>query len=340
MNAHATIIAHRRDIALDITTKILADLERGVLPWKKPWDGARTGVALPRRATGEAYRGVNILMLWSAAVAKGYASPYWITLRQANQLGAAVRKGERGEMVVYYGQAKRTRATSSKANPEDTFRFLKCFTAFNAEQVDGLPDRFYPAPADTGLMPIAAHEAWFAKLGIKRILTQDIACYIPSKDVIGMPPLGAFDSPEHYAATLDHEAVHATGAPHRVGRDLSKRFGAHALAAEELVAEIGAAILGAHLGLPPDHLSDHAAYVGHWMKLLKDDKRAFLSAAAQAQTAVDWLLSRSEPLGPHTIGAGERGELGGDQPGGNRRTASRSKASAVCTLAPRPATDT
>ncbi len=92
---------------------------------------------------------------------------------------------------------------------------------------------------------------------------------------------------------MNHEAVHATGAAHRVGRDMSKRFSTHALAAEELVAEIGASILGAHLSLPPGHLSDHASYVGHWMKLLKDDKRAFLSAAAQAQTAVDWLLEKA-----------------------------------------------
>jgi antirestriction protein ArdC len=196
--------------------------------------------------------------------------------------------------VVYYGQAKKTRETGAGVELEDSFRFLKCFTAFNAEQIEGLPERFFPAPADAGSLPIAAHEAWFAKLDIKRILTQDIACYIPSKDVIGMPPVAAFDSPEHYAATLNHEAVHATGAAHRVGRDMSKRFSTHSLAAEELVAEIGASILGAHLGLPPGHLSDHASYVGHWMKLLKDDKRAFLSAAAQAQIAVDWLLIKAD----------------------------------------------
>lgn len=293
MTVHTSFAGQRRDIALEITTKILAELERGVMPWRKPWDGARTGLPLPRRATGENYRGVNVIMLWSAAVAQGYASPYWITLRQANQIGAHVRKGERGEMVVFYGQAKKTRDNGAGEKVEHSFRFLKFFTAFNAEQIEGLPERFFPTPAEADILPIAAHEAWFAKLEIKRILTQDIACYVPSKDVIGMPPLVAFDSADHYAATLNHEAVHATGAAHRVGRDMSKRFSAHALAAEELVAEIGASILGAHLGLPPDHLSDHASYVGHWMKLLNSDKRAFLSAAAQAQTAVDWLLDKA-----------------------------------------------
>jgi antirestriction protein ArdC len=273
----------------------LSELERGVMPWRKPWDGARTGLALPRRATGENYRGVNVIMLWSAAVAKGYAlalldhAPPSQPIRRACAQGRArrnrrlLRPGEEG------------RATMAGEKVEDSFRFLKFFTAFNAEQIEGLPERFFPAPAEADILPIAAHEAWFAKLDIKRILTQDIACYIPSKDVIGMPPLAAFDSADHYAATLNHEAVHATGAAHRVGRDMSKRFSAHALAAEELVAEIGASILGAHLGLPPDHLSDHASYVGHWMKLLKDDKRAFLAAAAaaQAQSAVDWLLAKS-----------------------------------------------
>ena len=108
MNIHTKLDSQRRDIALEITTKILTELERGVMPWRKPWDGARTGLALPRRATGENYRGVNIIMLWSAAVAKCYESPYWLTLRQANQLGAHVRKGERGELVVHYGvQARR-----------------------------------------------------------------------------------------------------------------------------------------------------------------------------------------------------------------------------------------
>jgi antirestriction protein ArdC len=104
MTIHSTIAGQRRDIALDITTKILAELERGVMPWRKPWDGARTGVALPRRATGENYRGVNVIMLWSAAVAKGYVSPYWITLRQANQIGAHVRKGERGGRLLRPGE--------------------------------------------------------------------------------------------------------------------------------------------------------------------------------------------------------------------------------------------
>jgi antirestriction protein ArdC len=282
-----------RDVAADITSKILAELEQGVLPWRKPWNGARTGLALPRRATGEIYRGVNVLLLWSAALERGYTSPYWLTFNQAAKLGAHVRKGERGEVVVYYGQATRTRVDAAGAEVEDRFRFLKWYVVFSADQIDNLPARFHPAPIDATIMPIEAHEVWFSKLDIGRMLTRDIACYIPSKDVIGMPPIAAFDTPEDYAATLDHESVHATMAPHRVGRDMGRKFSQYALAAEELVAEIGACLLGAHLRLPPHHIHDHASYIGHWMKLLSDDKRAFLSAAAQAQSAVDWLLAKS-----------------------------------------------
>lgn len=288
LNANA-----RRDVAADITAKILAELEAGVMPWRKPWDGARTGVTLPRRATGEIYRGVNVVLLWCAAFERGYGSPYWLTFNQAAKLGAHVRKGERGEIVVYYGRGVRKRLDDAGAEVEDPFRFLKSYVVFNADQVEGLPARFHPAPVDLGLLPDAAHEAWFSGLEIGRILTRDLACYIPSRDVIGMPPIAAFDSAADYAATLNHESVHATMAKHRVGRDMGKKFDKHALAAEELVAEIGASLLGAHLRLPPAHIHDHASYIGHWMKLLADDKRAFLAAAAQAQTAVDWLLAKS-----------------------------------------------
>jgi len=282
-----------RDIARDITDKILASLAAGVLPWRKPWDGARTAPALPRRASGEYYRGINIVMLWHAGVAHGYGSPYWLTFGQAMKLGAHVRKGERGQAVVYYGSATRSRRDSAGAEIEERFRFLKSYVAFNAGQIEGLPERFYATAPIEAPLPLAGHEAWFDKLAIARILSRDIACYIPSRDVIAMPPLAAFNSAQDYAATLNHEAVHATAAPHRVGRDLSKRYDQHEVAVEELIAEIGAAILGAHLGLAPAHIHNHAAYIGSWMQVLNDDKRAFLFAAAQAQRAVDWLLAKS-----------------------------------------------
>ncbi len=289
-----TLSAKRRDIAGEITARILAELDRGVMAWRKPWDGARAELGLPRRYNGQIYRGVNVVMLWSAAAARGYRSPFWLTLRQANQLGGVIGKGERGELVVYYGRAEKARTDDNEACPH-VFRFLKYYIAFNADQIRGLPEKFYGRLGPTTIASLAAHERWFSELDIKRVLTQKTACYIPSDDVIGMPPIEIFDSAEDYAATLNHESVHATMAAHRVGRDMAKRFCKHARAAEELVAEIGASILGAHLHLPPGHIYDHAAYIGHWMTLLSDDKRAFLAAAAHAQSAVDWLLAKSAP---------------------------------------------
>ena len=293
----------RRDIAVDINARILASLEQGVMPWRRPWGGARIGPVLPRRVTGECYRGVNTIMLWHAAAVHGYTSPYWLTFKQAVKLGAHVRKGERGELVVYYGVAPCRQTRADGASSDETFRFLKAYVAFNADQIEGLSEAFHPRFEDIAARPIAAHERWFAGLKINRILSRDTACYIPSRDVIAMPPLAAFHSAEAYAATLDHEAVHATAAPHRVGRDLSRRFDKQAVAAEELVAEIGAAILGAHLRLPPDHIFDHAAYIGNWMSILRSDKRAFFHAAAQAQLAVDWLLDKSPPPGASDVAA-------------------------------------
>jgi antirestriction protein ArdC len=293
MTTHQARAGARRDVAAEITAKILAELEAGVMPWRKPWDGARCGAVLPRRATGETYRGVNVILLWCASVERGYSSPYWLTFNQALKLGAQVRKGERGETVVYFGQGTKKSRDDAGVESEDTFRFLKWYVVFNADQIDNLPARYFPAPPVCEIDPIALHEDWFAKLEIARIVTRDLACYIPSKDVIGMPPLAAFDTADDYAATLNHESVHATMAPHRVGRDMGKKFSGAALAAEELVAEIGASLLGTHLRLPPNHIHEHAAYIGHWMKLLANDKRAFLSAAAQAQLAVDWLLAKS-----------------------------------------------
>lgn len=285
----------RRDIAADINTKILADLGRGVLPWRKPWDGARAGGAagLPLRVGGEPYRGVNIVLLWSAAVEAGFRSRYWLTFNQAMKLGAHVRKGEKGEVVVYYGRAVKTRTNTAGEETEDVFRFLKSYVVFNADQVEGLDAHFYAQPAATAIMPMAAHEAWFAKLDIPRIVTRDLACYIPSRDVIGMPPIEAFDTAEDYAATIDHETIHACKAKHRCDRDFSKRYPDGAYYVEEICAELGAAYLGAHLGLPPGHIHDHSAYIDHWVKLLKSDKRVFLDAAAKAQASVDWLLAKS-----------------------------------------------
>ncbi|MBT9444117.1 MAG: DUF1738 domain-containing protein [Hyphomonadaceae bacterium] len=286
----------RRDIAADINARIIEHLERGVLPWKQPWSGAGDGGAagLPLRSNGAPYRGVNIVLLWMAAAARGFRASRWYSFRQAVALGAHVRKGETGERVVYYGRIPRTRTDTRGETVEDAVRFLRAYVVFNADQIEGLApdDGETPSTVETPAS-LADHEAWFSTLEIARILHPDRAFYSPARDVIAMPPLAAFDSPDLYAQTLNHECVHAAGASHRAGRDFSGRYGPDAYAVEEICAELGAAYLGAHLGLPPGHIHDHSAYIGHWIAALKNDRRAFLEAAAKAQAAVDWLLAKS-----------------------------------------------
>ncbi|KAF0182490.1 MAG: antirestriction protein [Alphaproteobacteria bacterium] len=296
--------AARRDIASDITQALLAELDRGVMPWRKPWDAARVSggdVTLPRRVTGEPYRGINVVLLWSAAAAHGYASPTWLTFRQAHACGGQVRSGEKGQIVVYYGRAQRTRIDGAGVERDDSFRFLKSFVVFNTAQIAGLPERFHPAPAVDSAQPILPrdYEAWFARFGVPRIATADLACYWPGRDAIGMPAPAAFDTIEHYQATELHEIGHMSGHPARLNRDM-RRYGVHMIAAEELVAEIFSAIAGTYFQLSPTHLHDHASYIASWIRLLKDDKRAFFAAAAKAQAAVDWMLTVNPPPGVET----------------------------------------
>lgn len=289
-----TAKAPRADLYSTITDRILADLEQGVRPWFKPWSAGHTEgrITRPLRHTGEPYSGINVLLLWSEAVAHGYAAPHWMTFKQALDFGAHVRKGEKGSLVVY---ASRIEKTETGENGEDTERsipFLKSYTVFNVEQIDGLPERYLapaappPAPMDR----IAHAEAFFAATGSDLRHGGHQAYYAPALDYVQMPPFAAFRDAESYYSTLAHEHVHWTRHPTRLARDFGrKRFGDEAYAREELVAELGSAFLAADLRLTPEPREDHAAYIASWLKVLKGDKRFIVSAAAFAQRAADFL---------------------------------------------------
>ena len=279
-----------------ITAKILADLERGVRPWTKPWSAEHLGgrVVRPLRATGECYSGINVLLLWIEAVANGYASPTWMTYRQAQALGGQVRRGQTGAPVVYFGQT--TKAETDAGTGEEAerqIRFLKSYTVFNVGQIDGLPERFMaPAPQPREAPPerIASADGFFAATGAELRHGGDRAAYSVVEDVIRMPPLPAFRDAESYYVTLGHEAVHWTRHPSRLDRDLGRKaWGDEGYAREELVAELGAAFLSADLGLALEPREDHAAYLASWIKVLKGDSRAIVSAAAQAERATAFL---------------------------------------------------
>ena len=285
----------KNDVYQRITDQIVHELEQGVRPWMKPWSAvhAEGRVTLPLRANGVAYRGINVLMLWSAAMAKGYGAPVWMTFKQALEFKAHVRKGEQGSLVVYADRLTRaeTDADSGEAT-ERSIPFLKSYTVFNVAQIDGLPERFYakPAPRGESVQRIEAAEAFFAATGTTIVHGGSRACYVTRTDNIHMPCIDCFRDAESYYATLAHEVTHWTRHPSRLAREFGrKRWGDEGYAMEELVAELGAAFLSADLALTPEVREDHAAYIASWIEVLKNDKRAIFAAASYAQRAADFL---------------------------------------------------
>jgi antirestriction protein ArdC len=285
----------KADVYEKVTARIIADLEKGERPWFKPWSAehAAERITRPLRHNGTPYQGINVVMLWSAAVAAGYAAPIWMTYRQAQELGAQVRKGETGSLVVFASTISRTgmdEATGEETEQE--IPFMKGYTVFNVEQIDGLPAHFH-APAAPRLDPVQRidkAEAFFTATGARIGHGGTMAFYSINDDRVQMPPFETFKDAESYYATLAHEVTHWTRHPTRLNRDFGrKRWGDEGYAMEELVAELGAAFLSVDLDLTPEPRADHAAYIGHWLKVLKADKRAIFSAAAHAQRAADYL---------------------------------------------------
>jgi antirestriction protein ArdC len=274
-----------------ITAAIIDRLEAGTRPWVQPWTGA--SVSRPLRACGTPYQGINVLWLWMATETAGHSSPFWMTYRQSQLLGGQVRKGERGTVAIFY------RAYQADKDDEDdeapgqcTRRVLKSFTVFNACQIEGLPDRFFPEPRP---LPApterdSALDRFFAAVPARIRHWGAEAFYSPVVDQVTMPEPGLFRDLDHYRATLAHELSHWTGHESRLARQMGGRFGSDAYAMEELVAELSSAMLGAELGLPVDHLDHHASYLASWLKVLKADSRAILTVAAKAEEASSLLL--------------------------------------------------
>lgn len=284
----------RPDLYTRVTQQILVQLEAGVRPWTQPWASGRP-VTRPLRHDGTPYSGINILHLWSAGLERGYGSPRWMTFRQALELGGCVRLGETGSTVVYANQLVRTEADDTGEETETRIPFLKAYTVFNVDQIDGLPPAYRPAEIEP-INPderLATVERFFSATGVRVSHGGAIACYEPAPDRVRMPDFAHFRSAETYYSTLGHECVHWTGHASRLARDFSRSRQAYAR--EELVAELGAAFLCADLGLALEPREDHAAYLGHWLAVLKADNRFLFRAAAHAQRAVTWLHDAAAP---------------------------------------------
>ena len=294
----AKTAAIQPDVYERVTAAIVAALEAGTPPWTRPWNAAGP-VSRPLRHDGTPYRGVNVLMLWRAAMENGDAAPYWMTYRQAQALGGQVRQGEHGALVVYANAIKKTETDPATGEEVETeIPFMKGYTVFNAEQIDGLPARFHAtatAPVQSDAARSARLDAFFAATGADVRYGGHRAFYAIDEDRIQMPPFETFHSPDAFYGTLAHECVHWAGHSSRLNRDLGrKQWGDAGYAMEELVAEIGSAFVCAELGLTPDVRDDHAAYIADWLRVLADDKKAIFTAAGHAQKAADFLLARAE----------------------------------------------
>ncbi len=287
-------VSERSDLYTRVTDAIIADLEQGVRPWTKPWSAEHAAgrIIRPLRHNLQPYSGINVILLWSQACARGFTAPIWMTFRQALELGGHVRKGETGTMVVYANRLTRTETDDKGAETDREIPFLKAYTAFNVEQIEDLPPQFSQTVTPT-LEPeqrVAHADEFFTATGADIRTGGAQAYYAVASDHVQLPPFPTFVDPQSYYATLAHEMTHWTRHPSRLDRDLGRqRFGDEGYAREELVAELGAAFLCADLGLALEPRPDHASYIANWLTVLKSDKRFVFTAASHAQRAADHL---------------------------------------------------
>lgn len=288
----------RFDLYRTVTDKIVAAIEAGAGAFVMPWHvSAATG--RPTNAlTGHGYRGVNVVALWAEAVMSGYGTGWWASYRQWERLGAQVRRGEHGTVIVFYNRLNT--APTDELDESDRFRLVaRASRVFNLDQVEGWKPS---GPAEVSMVEALAEvENFVAATKAVVVHVGSRACYRRDYDRIELPARDRFrgsptsSASEAYYGTLLHELTHWSGAPHRLNRTFGTRFGDNDYAVEELVAELGAAFLCADLGITNEPRPDHAAYVASWLEVLNHDRRAIFTAAARANDAAAYLKTLSEP---------------------------------------------
>ncbi|HSR68786.1 MAG TPA: ArdC-like ssDNA-binding domain-containing protein [Acidobacteriota bacterium] len=277
-----------------ITDQIIELLEQGTVPWRQPW----ISVAPQNLITCRAYRGINPFIL----ACRGFSSPFWLTFRQAKQLGGSVRKGQRSAPVVFWKIHKKEDEESQEEAQTVSVPVLRYYRVFNVEQCEGLPEERIPVIEEREFAPLEIAEKIVAGMPgppeIRHGATA--ALYLPAKDRVELPRPTCFESSHQYYCTLFHELTHASGSKGRLGRLGGKTpapFGSADYSREELVAEMGAAFLCGECGIEQSTLENSAAYISHWLQRLKSDPRLAVIAAAQAQKAADFILGRHQPNG-------------------------------------------
>ncbi len=281
-----------------ITDRIIALLEKGVVPWRKPW---KAGEATPRNLVSKKpYRGINAMLLSNV----GFSSPYYLTFNQAKALGGRIKKDEHGTTVIFWKFIDKKKARKEDGDEEierdrkGRIPLLRYYHVFNLDQVEGIPANKIPQPSEApaDFCPIEEAEAIVEGMPQRpeiRHADNDRACYHPFLDRVTMPFTFLFDRMEDFYNVIFHELTHSTGHPSRLARkslETYAPFGSEEYSREELVAEMGAGFLCAAAGIAPKTLDNSAAYIASWLKALKNDRRAVVIAAGQAQKAADFIL--------------------------------------------------
>ena len=277
----------KHDVYEIVTNRIIELLEAGTVPWHQPWSDAGE----PQNViTKIPYRGFNLLLLASL----GYSRNLFLTYRQAKEMGAMIRKGEKPFPIVFWKWPEAKPDENGKKPVEKVRPILRYYQVWNIEQCEDIPEHLLPPP-EMPNNPIEVCENIVLMMPKCPPITHvgKKAYYKPEEDVINIPKIKAFDSSEDYYATLFHELVHSTGHVSRLNRkDSMKTVDIEAYSMEELVAEIGACFLASVAGLPEDAINQGAAYIDGWLDVLRDDKRFIVFASTQAQKAVDFIMSR------------------------------------------------
>jgi antirestriction protein ArdC len=290
----------KRDIYAEVTDRVIGMLEKGVAPWRRPW---KVAGLLPRNLrSGRSYRGINLIFLSMA----GFGSPYWVTYRQAQELGGRVRAGAKGTTVIFWQFLQAIERDDADGSRSRRVPLLRCYTVFNLEQTEEIPvppSTLAASPIECAA-PLETAEAILAGMTDPPEVRHGgpVACYDARADVVLMPPRTAFTSPESYYSTLYHELGHATGHVKRLARPGivgGGHFGGHNYSKEELIAEFASAFLCAHVGIECE-VEQSAAYLQGWLSALRDDKKMLVQAAGSAQKATDYILGVTFDEKPET----------------------------------------
>jgi antirestriction protein ArdC len=287
----------KRDLYAEVSARIVAELEAGAAPWIKPWSATPSANTPCNAVSNRPYSGCNVVLLWMAQAA-GYRTPRFLTFKQALELGGNVRKGEHGTKVCFLKQLQ-VQDNGADDNPSTRLvPMMREYTVFNVDQCDNLPDSINTGKPMRVRNPDTRDELaddFLHSTGADIREGSGEAYFVPSRDFIWMPAFAGFKGADHFYNVAFHELTHWSGHKSRLDRDLKDRFGSREYAAEELIAELGAAFLSAEFGFDGDVRS--AGYIASWIGLLKADKRAFFTACSQASKAADYLrgLALAEP---------------------------------------------